>query len=90
MAEGNLSESDVRAVADEVLKQLQYTVEHKCRYDIDPHELAESVRFYKNLNQFFESSWKTAWRVVLSGTIVTLMAIFGIGLIQKFKGWLGL
>jgi hypothetical protein len=81
----NYSEEDnLRTVSDADLKALARIVSsHKCRFQVETEDLEESVKFYKNLNSFFETSKKTTWNTVLVFTIIGILSLISLGIWNK-------
>lgn len=81
----NFTDADIRALV-EVLKD-----DHVCRFkEITVHDLRASIEFYQTMNKFMSSSWGFIWKIILTGTVGTLMAITALGAIVKLKEALGL
>jgi hypothetical protein len=71
---------------DEIVRSMykirdEHNLDYKCtgkNCPVESDELIESVKFYKNLNAFFDGSKKTIWNLILSALVIGL-----IGLISK-------
>jgi len=82
MPDRNFTDEDLAAL----IKHAQQESHSTCRFSrIDPDELEESVKFYKNLNQFFEEGRHVIWKVLLVGIVGTTGAVLVLGLITKIK-----
>ena len=81
----NCSEGDnLRTVSDSDLKALARIVKsHSCRFQVETEDLEESVKFYKNLNSFFETSKKTTWNTILVFTILGMLGLISLGIWSK-------
>jgi hypothetical protein len=83
----HFTDADLERLAD-ILAEKHPKV---CRFPtIDPVVLAESLKFYQNLNKFFDESKHTIWRTFLATGVGALMLIIVLGVIAKAKEMMGL
>jgi hypothetical protein len=74
-----LSNADIEAIRDEILKSKQ------CVCPINEEDLIEAVKFYKNMNEFFSGTKKKTWDIVLTTIILGILGAIGAGIFAKFK-----
>lgn len=82
MAERTMTDADIEAI----VKAMQATTDSHCRYDVAPDDLAEAVRFFKNVNEALENSRRTVWNTLLVLIITGLFALLGVGFWSKLRG----
>ncbi len=74
-----LSNDDIRAIC-EIFKNSK-----KCECPIDEEDLVEAVKFYKNVNAFFDGTKKKTWDIVLTTILLGIIGAIGAGIFTKFK-----
>lgn len=83
---------DQRTFSDADLKRLIELLhehkppEHICRFPgIDPEDMSESVKFYKNMNKSFNSGKHVVFMTILVGLVGGVMATIWLGIVAKVK-----
>lgn len=83
-------EKHVEEIVKKTIEEQQRHTADICRFSkIDPQALAASVEFYENMNSLLSDTGKTAWKVVVVGTVGALMTIIGLGAIVMIREKLG-
>lgn len=75
-----LSEADIAAIAEAVVI-LQ--TKNMCECPVDPDELSEAVKFFKNMNDWLDGSKRTIWNTILTLSVAGVCAAFLAGLWMK-------
>jgi len=75
-----LSDADIHAIAAAIVKI------HECDCPVTKEELSEAVKFYKNLNEFFDGTKKTVWNTLIVLLIGSIIGLISIGIWHKSGG----
>lgn len=81
MAERILTDADVAAIVAAMQRQ-----DAHCRYDVDPSELAEAMRFFKAFNAALEDSKRTVRNALLKLFVAGVCILLGLGALARLKG----
>ena len=83
-------EEDVKMLLDEcVARAIEATLEARegfpvpCQCVVDPEVLKEALKFYQNVNRFFEGSGKTIWNTILVSIVLSILGLITLGLWNK-------
>lgn len=80
----NFTDEDIRRFIE--LLYENKPPEHICRFPgIDPEDMNESVKFYKNMNKSFNSGKHVVFMTVLIGLVGGVMATIWLGIVTKVK-----
>lgn len=79
MADRTLTDADITALVQ------AFRADHACRYSVDPSELAEAVRFFKNVNAALEDTRKTVRTTILVFFLAGILGLVGLGFWSKVR-----
>lgn len=73
-----LTEDDIESIAVAIHKL------YKCECPIeDPQDLREAVKFFKNINSWFDGSKRTIWNTLLVALVMGILALISLGVWNK-------
>ena len=78
-----LTDGDIKAIALAICK-IQATLPCECPVDLE--DLREAVKFYKNVNSFFDGSKRTVWNTLLTLAVVGVVGLVSLGIWHKGAG----
>lgn len=80
MAHRTMTDADIAAIVQ------AFKADHTCRYTIDPDELSEAVRFFRNINDILEDSKRTIRKTFLIIIITGICGLTLLGFWTKLRG----
>ena len=81
-----LTDEEIQKLAVEVSNNISLNIHGNCTFkDINPNDLEEAVKFYKNFNSMMEDGKRTMLKTIISLSITGLFVLIAAGTVSKFK-----
>ena len=82
----SLSEEDIKKLAVRLSANIDIKLHDNCKFtNIDPEDLEEVVKFYKNFNKIVEEGKITLWKTLVIGITTGTMSLILLGIWHKIK-----
>lgn len=77
MSARNLTDGDVAAIVKELASVKSTQV--PCECVVDPETLKAAVKFFENINSWFDGTKRTIWNTVLVASVLGLLGLISLG-----------
>ena len=76
-----LSDADIEAIKKAFSEHRSVETCMEC--PVSTESLVAAIKFYDNLNAWFDETRKTIWTTVLKATVLLILGLIGLGLWRK-------
>ena len=83
MGDRKLTDGDVAAIVKE-LSSVQ-SAQVPCECVVDPETLKAAVKFFENINSWFDGTKRTIWNTVLVASVLGLLGLISLGVWGKLQ-----